>query len=1023
MPPLAQVLADRFIGQQVNVLRLSVSEQARTFRMLGQLQSRLLVKMNQQIPEPGFGSFTQQRLGALYRLTDQIIQQQYTQISTSHNQTLVEVSRLQGQQARTIINAVIGVPLLSVGVPLNSLKALIRDDLVDGRPATYWWAQQTETLKTEFRDVIRQGAFAGETLGQMKQRVQGTRAQNYQDGIMARVGRRAETLIRTSLLSVANAARHETFQANTDVLDGQQWLSTLDDRTCWSVETLILMADGTQKPAGEIVVGDMVLGGVTGVPCRVSYAGKRTVLSSVAIQYNGRAIGSVTHDHEVLTPTGWQEIGDLCLLPDLSEREVLCRRVVSTNTQNSSTRDTQGRSRQCVEKTWGTSTHNLGDDAVLCRGLCLGADLHRANEDGMPARIQYDGWRRRHSRAIESIADAPREEVFATVSGGSGLSSQDASSLQEVRTEGSRDETKTLCDSGRPGHIEKEVQFTMVGESNGSESATTVSGNSHTTKFEYQSALEGQGIQGHNQQTARCRTSHIESEQSRLGAYKNNEGISVHESKMARSCLSQEDEAAPISRRFIRCETCGQEEMVGIIDTRTAGSYCGEDEIAVGQMAGVTSGRISGTAQDGPLVVVTLSIEGDPTYVAGGIIVHNCPICAALDGEAWSFDGEALDETTQQFPGPPPQHFNCRCTLVPRLKTWAQLQKDAGADPALGEKLDTIEKDLPKGKRESMGGPVPADQTYDSWLKAQSEDVQRDILGPQRLALWQDGTIDVQDLVDQQNRPLTLEQIRARAAIEEHAVAPSLNDPISPELTSAPSTQWDEAIGTKNIHTVEQNEHSATNGSYIVKFEDGSQAVWKPSIEESPNLRQGITAGTYYKREVAAYEISKIIGMTDLVPPTVLRDIDGSIGSLQAWETNAKSANTFENIADKYGKSQVDIQRASLFDAIMGNTDRHSGNWLVTREGKLVLIDHGLILPNIARHLTIDIADGIDSTIDAIIPDAIKQPWKDNWPRIKIAMAEHGIRQAAIDLAEARYHYFMKPNSRWRYVEQKIDNS
>lgn len=385
MARLAEQIADRFIGQQVNMLRLAQSEREQVLTMLGRLQSRVLAKMDQQIPLPGFGTFTQQRLGALYRVTDKLIDQQYTQIMTRHTHTLVEVSGLQSAQTRKIVNAVIGVPLMTVGVPLPTLKALVNDDLVDGRPAGYWWAQQASTLRQEYRDVIRQGAFAGETLGEMKQRVQGTRARNYQDGIMARTGKRAEVLIRTSILSVANAARDVTYRANDDVLDGEQWLATLDDRTC--------------------------------------------------------------------------------------------------------------------------------------------------------------------------------------------------------------------------------------------------------------------------------------------------------------------------------------------------------------------------------------------------------AVCAALDNESWQFDGSPIGETTQAFPGPPPQHFQCRCTLVPIVKSWAQLQREAGQDEALGKKVDELDETLPKGERESMGGPVEGRTTYNDWLGNQDEATQRDILGAKRFALWQQGSIDVQDLVDQQNRPLSLEEILASQDLPGDIHAEALPEP------------------------------------------------------------------------------------------------------------------------------------------------------------------------------------------------------------------------------------------------------
>lgn len=231
MAALAQILADRFVGHHVNLLRLAEGERETIFRMLGQLQTELLGKMDRQIPLPGFGTFNQRKVQALFTLTDRLIHQKYGRIAREHQSTLIDLAELESERTRSLVKAAVGVPLLSVGVPLTTLKALATDDLVEGRPAKEWWSQQGDNLRGRFQQTIRQGVFAGETLDELKRRVRGTQAKQFQDGIMSMTGRQAEALIRTSVQSVANAARYETFKANGDVLGGMQALVTLDART------------------------------------------------------------------------------------------------------------------------------------------------------------------------------------------------------------------------------------------------------------------------------------------------------------------------------------------------------------------------------------------------------------------------------------------------------------------------------------------------------------------------------------------------------------------------------------------------------------------------------------------------------------------------------------------------------------------------------------------------------------------------------------------------------------------------
>ncbi len=229
--PIADVLADTFVGHQVNLLRFSVAERRIIFTMLSKLQVSLEKQLEKTIPEQGAATFSRQRLKALFALTDKLIEQRYRTIAEHHQSTILTLAEAESEKAVRLVNAQVGAALLSVGATDATLQAMLKDDLVDGRPAKDWWSQQADTLRRRFHQAMRQGVFAGDTLSQLKQRVRGTRARQYQDGLMALASRNAEALIRTSVQSVANAARYETLKANDDVLAGQEWLSTLDNRT------------------------------------------------------------------------------------------------------------------------------------------------------------------------------------------------------------------------------------------------------------------------------------------------------------------------------------------------------------------------------------------------------------------------------------------------------------------------------------------------------------------------------------------------------------------------------------------------------------------------------------------------------------------------------------------------------------------------------------------------------------------------------------------------------------------------
>jgi hypothetical protein len=137
-----------------------------------------------------------------------------------------------------------------------------------------------------------------------------------------------------------------------------------------------------------------------------------------------------------------------------------------------------------------------------------------------------------------------------------------------------------------------------------------------------------------------------------------------------------------------------------------------------------------------------------------------------------------------------------------------------------------------------------------------------------------------------------------------------------------------------------KNLGGGVNGTFIVTLSNGVKAVWKPSAnEDMSKLRNQLEEDHQARREAAAYLIDKAMGHIAGAPPTVQRKLGGEDGALMAFVGDAMTANQRAVPAGK------DNDQLALFDNVIGNTDRHTGNLLVTNNGKLVPIDHGLAFP------------------------------------------------------------------------------
>ncbi len=124
-----------------------------------------------------------------------------------------------------------------------------------------------------------------------------------------------------------------------------------------------------------------------------------------------------------------------------------------------------------------------------------------------------------------------------------------------------------------------------------------------------------------------------------------------------------------------------------------------------------------------------------------------CPTCGVRDGKRWDANSKPINHSIPYVM--PPQHFRCRCSMVPVLKTWKEL----------GINMD----ELPESTRASMEGQV-TDKTFADWLKRKTESdptFADRTLGKGRAELWRNNKITMDQMISG-GQPLTLSELRKK---------------------------------------------------------------------------------------------------------------------------------------------------------------------------------------------------------------------------------------------------------------------
>jgi len=132
----------------------------------------------------------------------------------------------------------------------------------------------------------------------------------------------------------------------------------------------------------------------------------------------------------------------------------------------------------------------------------------------------------------------------------------------------------------------------------------------------------------------------------------------------------------------------------------------------------------------------------------------------------------------------------------------------------------------------------------------------------------------------------------------------------------------------------------ASNYTFLARLEphppSGLNVVYKPARGESPLW--DFPSGTLYRREVAAYELSKVLGWPQIPPTVVRRDAPHGVGAVQLFIESDRR----HFLGEQTSHRETWI-RVALFDVITNNADRKSGHCLIDEHSDTVwVIDHGL---------------------------------------------------------------------------------
>lgn len=240
-------LADITVRHQVYLERLKAGE--------AKDAQALLYALNRAIAD-AMGKLGSADLSSLSRaaLESFIAELQATQrsiIQSTMDTFQTRLKALAAYETQFEAAAIVTVAPAAVVTALTGIEAykaaLARPLAVDGGLLQPFIDKLSESEVLSLTNIIRRGYVENWATSQIMKAVQGTKKARYTDGLIAKVGRANEAIVRTSIQHVASTARFETWNANADIITGYRWISVLDGHTTAQCRSL----DGQVFKLGE----------------------------------------------------------------------------------------------------------------------------------------------------------------------------------------------------------------------------------------------------------------------------------------------------------------------------------------------------------------------------------------------------------------------------------------------------------------------------------------------------------------------------------------------------------------------------------------------------------------------------------------------------------------------------------------------------------------------------------------------------------------------------------------------------
>lgn len=231
MPTVNEQLQDSAIAQAVDFTRYNNGVVRRLISLLNKSDADLFLQITAALERLPAESFTVERLDMLLADVRRINARAYEQVRNGLNTELRDLVEYEAGYQLQLFQSVLPVQVSVAAVSVDQVYSAAMSRPMQSRLLSEWAASIEADKMIRVRDALRMGFVEGQTIQQMINRLRGTKAKGYQDGLIEIDRRNCEAVVRTATAHTANFTRQRFYEENDDLITSLKWCSSIDGRT------------------------------------------------------------------------------------------------------------------------------------------------------------------------------------------------------------------------------------------------------------------------------------------------------------------------------------------------------------------------------------------------------------------------------------------------------------------------------------------------------------------------------------------------------------------------------------------------------------------------------------------------------------------------------------------------------------------------------------------------------------------------------------------------------------------------